>query len=53
MKSNANYNDTEHNYLEDGADYLEETHCEPDKNCKDRACSLFCDRYDAWYWQNI
>ena len=41
-----NNNLSEADFMEDGADYLEEYQCEPCADCRERERSVCCTRYD-------
>lgn len=41
---------SEADFMEDGADYLEEDQCEPNADCAQKECSAYCTRYDKWFW---
>ncbi len=41
---------SEADFMEDGADYLEEDQCKPSDDCMCCVCSDFCTKYDKWFW---
>lgn len=43
-------NMSESDFMEDGADYLEEYQCKPCADCRGKECSAYCARYDEWFW---
>lgn len=49
-REEMNNNLSEADFMEDGADYLEEHQCEPCADCRGRECSDYCTRYDEWFW---
>lgn len=46
----SDYDVSEADYMEDGADYLEEYQCNPCEDCAKKTCSDFCMKYDEWFW---
>lgn len=50
MDREMNDNISEADFMENGADYLEEYQCEPCTDCGRKECSAYCPRYDEWFW---
>ncbi len=46
----SDYDMSEADYIEDGADYLEKCQCKPCEDCAKKVCSDFCIKYDEWFW---
>lgn len=46
----SDYDVSEADYMEDGANYLEEYQCKPCEDCAKKSCSDFCMKYDEWFW---